>query len=175
MSRLEKSVPKAAAKAGTDLPAAIKNLKIGEAPEPLREVLAAKTAEKGTVTVTGGERLSRNASMHIGGYVKGDQKGTLNAKGGGLARAASPPPAPPTLGTLPSFSLGSPARNRVEENGRDASAASPTGGDEGKCAEEVLADVQASEEIFGKAFRGGAKAAIGLAARLQREVRELFG
>lgn len=37
---------------------------------------------------------------------------------------------------------------------------------------DVLADDTASEEIFGKAFRGGRAAAAGLMARLQREVRE---
>lgn len=167
VSRLEKSVPKAAAKAETDLRASMKGLKIDKAPEPLREVLAAKTAEKGTIN--GGKPLNRNPSMHMGGYVNGDQRGTLSE---GPARAASPPPAPTTLGTLPSFSLGSPVRSGAEEDALDVSAASSSvEGDEGKCAEEVLADVQASEEIFGKAFRGGPKAAAGLAARLQREVR----
>lgn len=161
VSRLEKSVPKAAAKAEANLPASIKGLKIEKAPEPLREVLAAKTAEKGTVEEE--KSLNRNASMHMGGYVNGDQKGTLS----GPARAGSPPPpAPPTLGTLPS---GEEDQDPLDTS---AGAASPMGGDEGKCAEEVLADVQASEEIFGKAFRGGPKAAAGLAARLQREVRE---
>lgn len=169
VSRLEKSVPKAAAKAEANPPADIKDVKIDKAPEPLREVLAAKTAEKGTIT--GGKPLNRNPSMHMGGYAKGDQKGTLN----GSARAGSPPPAPPTIGTLPSFSLGSPVRSGAEEDALDTSAASTVGGDEGKCAEDVLADVQASEEIFGKAFRGGPKAAAGLAARLQREVRVSFG
>lgn len=42
--------------------------------------------------------------------------------------------------------------------------------DESKSALDVLADETASEEIFGKAFRGGRQAAAGLAARLQREV-----
>eukprot|EP00903_Cladosiphon_okamuranus_P006615 g6462.t1 len=157
VSRLEKSVPKAAAKAEADLPTSIKDLKIEKAPEPLREVLAAKTAEKGTVD--GGKPLNRNPSMHMGGYVNGDQKGTLN----GPLRAGSPPPAPPTLGTLPS------GEEDQDPMDTSAGAASPMGGDEGKCAEDVLADVQASEEIFGKAFRGGPKAAAGLAARLQRE------
>lgn len=170
MSRLEKSVPKAAAKVEADLPTDVKDVKIEKTPEPLREVLAAKTAEKGTVT--GGKPLNRNPSMHMGGYVNGNHKGTLD----GPARTGSPPPAPPTIGTLPSFSLGSPVRSGAEEDALDVSAgaASPMGGDEGKCAEDVLADVQASEEIFGKAFRGGPKAAAGLAARLQREVRVLF-
>lgn len=36
---------------------------------------------------------------------------------------------------------------------------------------DVLADDSASEEIFGKAFRGGRAAAAGLMTRLQREVR----
>lgn len=167
VSRLEKSVPKTAAKAEADLPASIKDLKIDNAPEPLREVLAAKTATAEKGTIEEGKPLGRNASMHMGGYVNGDQKGTL----AGPARAGSPPPAPTTVGTLPSFSLGSPVRSGAEEDALDASAASPMGGDDGKCAEDVLADVQASEEIFGKAFRGGPKAAAGLAARLQREVR----
>lgn len=42
--------------------------------------------------------------------------------------------------------------------------------DESKSALDVLADDTASEEIFGKAFRGGRAAAAGLMARLQREV-----
>lgn len=53
----------------------------------------------------------------------------------------------------------------------DVGAVSPISmGAEGKSADEVLADDTASEEIFGKAFRGGPQAAAGLAARLQREV-----
>lgn len=170
VSRLEKSVPKTAAKAGADVPVSIKDLKIDSAPEPLREVLAAKTAEKDTFAE--GKPLNRNPSMHSGGYVV-DRAGTLSARGGGGApvRAGSPPPQPTTLGTLPSLSLGSPVRSGAEGDPLDTSAASATGSDEGKCAEEALADVEASEEIFGKAFRGGPKAAAGLAARLQREVR----
>lgn len=166
MSRLEKSVPKTAEKAESDLPASIKDLKIDNAPLPLRQVLAAKTAtEKGTTNE--GKQLSRNASMHMGGY-EGQRQTTL--------LPGSPPTGPTTLGTLPSFSenCDSPVRNGVDkcegEEDADADASSPVEGDEGKCAEEVLADVQASEEIFGKAFRGGPKAAAGLAARLQREV-----
>lgn len=165
MSRLEKSVPKAAAKAEGDVAAAIKDLKIDNAPLPLRQVIAAKTAtEKGTITE--GKPLYRNASMHMGGY-EGMQQGTLPP--------GSPPPGPTTLGTLPSFGgSDSPASDGTDksesEGDADVDVASPMEGDEGKCAEDVLADVQASEEIFGKAFRGGPKAAAGLAARLQREV-----
>lgn len=153
MSRLKESVPKTASKAESDLPTSVKDLKIDNAPEPLRQVLAAKTAEKGA-DLTGGKPLDRNPSMHMGGYVT-TAPGTVDTTS-----------ALPTLGTLPSFSVGSPSRN----GGDDASVASAVGGDEGKCAEDVLADNQASEEIFGKAFRGGPKAAAGLAARLQREV-----
>lgn len=170
MSRLEKSVPKTAPKAGSNLPASMKDLKIDNAPEPLRQVLAAKTAaeKEADVTITGGKPLNRNPSMHMGGYVG---EGTaLGARGGGRA---TPPPPPMTLGTLPSFSVGSPVRNGgggLGGEGGSGVASALGGGDEGKCAEEALADVQASEEIFGKAFRGGPKAAAGLAARLQREV-----
>ncbi|CAM9481814.1 unnamed protein product [Pylaiella littoralis] len=152
VSRLKESVPKTASKAESDLPTSVKDLKIDNAPEPLRQVLAAKTAEKGA-DLTGGKPLDRNPSMHMGGYVT-TAPGTVHTTS-----------ALPTLGTLPSFSVGSPSRN----GGDDASVASAVGGDEGKCAEDVLADNQASEEIFGKAFRGGPKAAAGLAARLQRE------
>lgn len=155
MSRLEENVPKTAPKAGSDLPTSMKELKIDNAPEPLRQVLAAKTAEKGA-DISEGKPLNRNPSMHMGGYIQ-------TAQGG---EGATPPPPPTTLGTLPSFSVGSPSRN----GGDDSGVASAVGGDEGKCAEDVLADTQASEEIFGKAFRGGPKAAAGLAARLQREV-----
>lgn len=148
-------MPKTAPKVGSDLPTSMKDLKIDNAPEPLRQVLAAKTAEKGA-DITGGKSLSRNPSMHMGGYIQ-------TAQGEGQM---TPPPPPTTLGTLPSFSESSPTRN----GGNDAGVASAVGGDEGECAEDVLADNQASEEIFGKAFRGGPKAAAGLAARLQREV-----
>lgn len=148
MSRLEKSVPKADA----NLAASVNGTKIDNAPEPLREVLAAKSSGRGP-DITEGKPFARNPSSHMGGYVTAS--GTSVSAGNGAASPA------PTLGTLPSFSEGSLLRNGSVD------------GDEGdgKSAEEVLADVEASEEIFGKAFRGGPKAAAGLMARLQREVR----
>lgn len=159
MSRLEKSVPETAAKADANLAASINDIKIDKAPEPLREVIAAKTSERGPDIIEG-KPFNRNPSSHMGGYVQGP--GTLGSSAG------SPPP---TLGTLPSFNLSSPPRSGSIEEEMDNSGKSSSGGDEGKSAEEVLADVEASEEIFGKAFRGGPKAAAGLMKRLQKEVR----
>ncbi|CAM9551781.1 unnamed protein product [Ectocarpus fasciculatus] len=157
VSRLEKNLP-AEATPDDDVSASMTGLKIDQAPEPLREVLAAKTAA-GQDASNGGavpdeqKTLSKNPSMHLGGYV---------FKGGEQGGAPSPPP---TLGTVPSFSVGSPSRDGGDCG--DAGVSSPPGAEERKRAEDVLVDK--SEEIFGKAFRGGPKAAAGLMARLQRE------
>ncbi|CAM9968143.1 unnamed protein product [Ectocarpus sp. 4 AP-2014] len=155
VSRLEKNLPAEATP--DDVSAPMNGLKIDQAPEPLREVLAAKTAagqDTGGAVPDEQKTLNKNPSMHLGGYV---------FKGGEQGGAPSPPP---TLGTVPSFSVGSPSRDGAD---CDASVSSPPGAEERKRAEDVLADVDKSEEIFGKAFRGGPKAAAGLMARLQRE------
>lgn len=154
VSRLEKNFPAEATP--DDVSTSMNGLKIDQAPEPLREVLAAKTAagqDNGGAVPDEQKTLNKNPSMHLGGYV---------FKGGEQGGAPSPPP---TLGTVPSFSVGSPSRDGGDY---DASASSPPGAEERKRAEDVLVDK--SEEIFGKAFRGGPKAAAGLMARLQREV-----
>ncbi|CAM9201735.1 unnamed protein product [Ectocarpus sp. 13 AM-2016] len=154
VSRLEKNFPAEAT--ADDVSASMNGVKIDQAPEPLREVLAAKTAagqDNGGAVADEQKTLNKNPSMHLGGYV---------FKGGEQGGAPSPPP---TLGTVPSFS-GSPSRDGADG---DVNVSSPPGAEERKRAEDVLADVDKSEEIFGKAFRGGPKAAAGLMARLQRE------
>lgn len=112
--------------------------------------------------------MTRNASMHLGGNMRAGSKPTM-------------------VGTLPSkLSHGSLDRLGVEVGvGVDLEAVGVAGDDSGsspvgeapgdECARDVLADETASEEIFGKAFRGGPEAATRLAARLQREVGNLLG
>lgn len=117
--------------------------------------------------VIGGGSLTRNASMHLGGSMRG---------GAGGRQAM--------VGTLPSAKLSHDSLDRmldvdvgvgldveaVSVSG-DGSESSPIRAEPGdKCARDTLADETASEEIFGKAFRGGPEAATRLAARLQREV-----
>lgn len=119
--------------------------------------------------VVGGGNLTRNASMHLGGSMGG---------GAGGRHAM--------VGTLPSAKLSHDSLFRmldvdvdvgmgvdvgaVSVSG-DGSESSPVRADPGgQCARDTLADETASEEIFGKAFRGGPEAATRLAARLQREV-----
>ncbi|CAN0556262.1 unnamed protein product, partial [Laminaria digitata] len=121
--------------------------------------------------VVGGGKLTRNASMHLGGHLGGSMRG-----GGKHAM----------VGTLPSAKLSHDSLDRMLDvdvgvgvgvdveavgvNG-DGSGSSPVRAEPGApCARDTLADETASEEIFGKAFRGGPEAATRLAARLQREV-----
>lgn len=113
--------------------------------------------------------MTRNASMHLGGSMRGAGRPTM-------------------VGTLPSAQLSHGSLDTlgvevgmgvdVEAVGvcGDGSGSSPVRAAPGdECARDVLADETASEEIFGKAFRGGPEAATRLAARLQREVGNLLG
>lgn len=125
-----------------------------------------------------------------GGSVRGacrvDSSGACNGSsrgadaacnGGGSTAAATPAKKFETIAVTPvrplpsagsaTASPASPARGSGGgEEGGDVNGAPPGG----KSAHDVLGDVAACEEIFGKAFRGGPQAAAGLAARLQREV-----
>ena len=121
--------------------------------------------------------------MHLGGFVNGggffqstiatmtsvDSSGSLSDYGGSrnsfsrnsFSRNSNGSGARPTINSFDA---------RKFESIEEAAQESACGATNGAADTVSDADVFMSEEIFGKAFRGGPKAAAGLVARLEREV-----
>lgn len=164
VSRLEKNAPKKDP-ARSQSPPPAKNPE--QAPEPLRQVMG---SSKGADINGDGKTINRNASMHLDAGVQGSIRGTIPSVNltKGIGRESLDKQFEKIEVTaVRQLSTGSNASDSASpvRNGIPATIS--------KTAEEVLADGAASEEIFGKAFRGGPQAAAGLAARLQREVNSV--
>lgn len=149
VNRLEKNAPSSPLpKAPQGLPQSPPPSSTPErAPEPLKRIIK----EAASIPALQ-DTDERNPSMHLGGVLPGSGNGsrTDSGKFGKIEET----PVRPRFGS----DYGSGSFSAADVDGEDKSAI------------DALSDASASEEIFGKAFKGGRKAAAGLVARLQREV-----